>query len=129
MPFPNRAGRPPAPIEHGTEGGYWKHRRRHIPLCDACADAHRRYERDRKHAEYWNAKQRMTTRISNHDRIADLLGVDGGWWTAANVADRLNLKLDTAERALHRMFAEGRVRKRMVSQEWGMPDRAEWASA
>lgn len=32
-----------APISHGTEAGYKMHRRRLVPVCDACRIAHRAY--------------------------------------------------------------------------------------
>ncbi len=38
----------PQPINHGTNGGYHTHRRRGQQPCDACSQAHIRYERARR---------------------------------------------------------------------------------
>ncbi len=43
-----KPGGQPQPITHGTNGGYHTHRRRGQQPCDACSQAHIRYERARR---------------------------------------------------------------------------------
>ena len=43
QPLPTRA---PKPIVHGTNNGYHVHKRRGVPVCAACAEAHRTYVRE-----------------------------------------------------------------------------------
>lgn len=43
-----KPGGQPQPINHGTNGGYHTHRRRGQQPCDACSQAHIRYERVRR---------------------------------------------------------------------------------
>ena len=43
-----KPGGQPQPINHGTNGGYHTHRRRGQQPCDACSQAHIRYQRARR---------------------------------------------------------------------------------
>lgn len=43
-----KPGGQPQPINHGTNGGYHAHRRRGQQPCDACSQAHIRYQRARR---------------------------------------------------------------------------------
>lgn len=43
-----KPGGQPQPINHGTNGGYHTHRRRGQQPCDACSQAHIRYELARR---------------------------------------------------------------------------------
>lgn len=43
-----KPGGQPQPISHGTNGGYHAHRRRGQQPCDACSQAHIRYQRARR---------------------------------------------------------------------------------
>lgn len=43
-----KPGGQPQPISHGTNGGYHTHRRRGQQPCDACSQAHIRYQQARR---------------------------------------------------------------------------------
>lgn len=43
-----KPGGQPQPINHGTNGGYHTHRRRGQQPCDACSQAHIRYQQARR---------------------------------------------------------------------------------
>ena len=43
-----KPGGQPQPINHGTNGGYHAHRRRGQQPCDACSQAHIRYQQARR---------------------------------------------------------------------------------
>lgn len=43
-----KPGGQPQPISHGTNGGYHAHRRRGQQPCDACSQAHIRYQQARR---------------------------------------------------------------------------------
>lgn len=48
IPTPEvKRGPKPKPFEHGTERGYRQHRRRDIPLCAECREAHNTHVRER----------------------------------------------------------------------------------
>lgn len=51
QPLPPRVGRPPAPIQHGTEGGYHKELRRGLVTCPDCMAAHAAYVRSYRSRE------------------------------------------------------------------------------
>lgn len=44
----NRTSHRAQPIEHGTYAGYMKHRRRGVPMCDACRNASNDYNHQRR---------------------------------------------------------------------------------
>ena len=54
QPLPTRTSKP---IVHGTNNGYHAHKRRGVPVCASCAEAHRTYVREQ-------ARQRRKAQVA-----------------------------------------------------------------
>lgn len=62
-------------------------------------------------------------RLTQTERVADLLHIEGGWWTSPELADRLGVTAGTIERALRDLIAGGDVEMRSMKLALSHPGR------
>lgn len=140
----------------GTVAAYQRHIYHKTPVCEPCKEAAREYRRNwqrdyRKKTKAACQMQRCRNlakidglclrhhnkmvgadRWSLADRIEDWLSIDGGWLTAAGIAEDLGRNVTTVERALRLLRAGGVIESRVVELAmagYGYNTRIEWRSA
>lgn len=120
-----RGAKPLGRADHGTVSRYTSGGCR----CESCRKAHAAYMKE------YRSGMRLSQERSwkNHDRICDLLLIDGGWWTAAGLATRLNISEKTVSRTLYRLRKVGAVQSRTLELARGagsaVEARQEWQLA
>lgn len=119
-------GPEPLPEEHGTLRGWSQHVRRKTPICEACRTVRREFtqawrdenrDRVRTWDRRWRQRQRRRAKegtVKASDRVLDLLEIEGGWWTPAEVAMRTGSNPTATKRLMERMTDRGLVAHRIV---------------
>lgn len=140
----------------GTVAAYQRHIYHKTPVCEPCREAARAYRRE------WNRRYRAKPDaackmqrcrnlakvdglcIRHHkkllgaepwslaDKVEDWLHIDGGWLTAAGIAEDLGHNIDSIERALRQLREKGVLESRVVELAMahrGFNERTEWRAA
>lgn len=119
------------PEEHGTLRGWSQHLHRKTPICEPCRAAKREHvkawraaniDRVRSWDRRWKQKRRRLAKEGApkaSERVLDLLEIEGGWWTPAEVAMRTGSSPVASKRLLERLSQRGLVECRVVELAGG----------
>lgn len=90
----------------GTRAAYLRHLAHSETPCRPCKDAEAAYRRGRR------PDRERTWKLA--DRIIDVLDIDGGSWTAAGLAERLDAHPERVSRALRSLMESGLVDRAVI---------------